>query len=153
MELIYCDGACKNNPGIGGWGVLINGDIRVGFASFEANTTNNIMELTAAIKGLEYFQSPTKICLRSDSKYLINGMSKWVFNWQKNGWKTASKKDVKNIELWKKLLLLAGKHNVTWEWVKAHAGIEGNEIADKLANRAIDLKKSVKIKNPTIDLL
>jgi len=140
MITIYTDGACSGNPGIGGWGIVIlelekepiflNGG--------EDNTTNNQMELTAAIQALKYFKEREKITLFTDSQYVKNGIESWINNWKKNGWKTASKKSVKNKELWVELDLLIAKHNVIWKWVKGHAGNLYNEKADLLARKYIE---------------
>ena len=140
MITIYTDGACSGNPGIGGWGIVIlelkkepkflNGG--------DDNTTNNQMELTAAIQALKYFNKREKITLFTDSQYVKNGIESWINNWKKNGWKTASKKPVKNKELWIELDLLITKHNVIWKWVKGHAGNLYNEKADLLARKYIE---------------
>ena len=140
MITIYTDGACSGNPGKGGWGVVIldeandpiflNGGID--------NTTNNRMELTAAINALSYFQETKEIKLITDSKYVKDGIQSWILNWKKNGWKTAAKKLVKNKELWIELDEMISKHEITWEWVKGHAGNVYNEKADYLARRYIE---------------
>ena len=131
---IYTDGACRGNPGIGGWGVLIEfGDISKEHFGGENNTTNNKMELKAAIEGLKLLKEPCNVNLTTDSKYVMQGITTWIDNW-----KNASKKDVKNKDLWIELDKYVSKHNVKWHWVKGHAGHEKNEIADALANKGID---------------
>ncbi len=123
MITIYTDGACSGNPGIGGWGVVIlekNKD-EIILNGGQNNTTNNRMELTAAIEALKYFQSKKDITLITDSKYVKDGIQLWIKNWRKNGWKTAAKKQVKNKELWMSLDVLIARHNINWEWVKVHA--------------------------------
>lgn len=141
MEIIkiYTDGACRGNPGNGGWGVyILNGEERDEIFGGKTVTTNNEMELTASIKGLEYFSNSSKIELFTDSKYVMDGITSWIHNWKKNGWKTASKKPVKNSSLWAELDKLNSFHDVNWNWVKGHSGDEGNDMADKLANQGID---------------
>ena len=138
MITIYTDGACSGNPGIGGWGAVIIKEKKITHLSGGLDeTTNNQMELTAAIKALEYFKEPEKISIHTDSKYVMNGIESWINNWKKNGWKTASKKPVKNVDLWKILDELAAKHDITWHWVKGHAGNVDNERADELARQGI----------------
>ena len=140
MITIYTDGACSGNPGIGGWGVVIiesNKDI-IFLNGGNDNTTNNRMELTAAIEALKYFQEKQNITLITDSKYVKDGIQSWIQNWKTNGWKTASKKPVKNKELWIELDELITTHNLTWEWVKGHAGTIHNEKADYLARKYIE---------------
>ena len=136
---IYTDGACRGNPGPGGWGVLIllEGE-EITLYGGENNTTNNQMEMMAAIKALEYFQETTAIKLVTDSSYLKDGIEKWIHGWKKNGWKTSAKKPVKNQELWMKIDVLNQFHEVQWKWVKGHSGHRENEIADLLANKGID---------------
>ena len=136
---IFTDGACKGNPGVGGWGALLqfNGKERELFGG-EKLTTNNRMELTGAIRALEALKRPCRIILHTDSKYVQQGISEWVHNWKKRGWKTADKKPVKNEDLWRRLDELAGIHHIQWVWVKGHAGHHGNERADKLANRGCE---------------
>jgi len=133
---IFTDGACKGNPGIGGWGVLLqyNGKERE-LCGGELQTTNNRMELTAAIQALAALKRPCRVILHTDSKYVQQGISEWVHNWKKRDWKTADKKPVKNEDLWRQLDEQAARHHVQWVWVKGHAGHDGNERADLLANR------------------
>ena len=136
---IYTDGACRGNPGRGGWGVfIINGQESKKIFGGKIETTNNEMELTAAIKGLESFNSPTDLDLYTDSKYVQNGITDWIDNWKKNGWLNASKKPVKNIELWKELDAMSKFHKVDWFWVKGHSNHRENDLADALANRGIE---------------
>ena len=139
MINIYTDGACSGNPGIGGWGVVIldNGK-EILLNGGEQNTTNNKMELTAAIKALEYFVQREDLIIHTDSKYVKDGIESWIINWKKNGWKTTAKKPVKNKEMWIALDELIKKHNINWEWVKGHAGNKHNEKADYLARRYIE---------------
>ena len=137
---IYTDGACSGNPGIGGWGavILIAGKKPVHLHGGANQTTNNQMELTAAIEVLKYFTTPQEITLFTDSKYMMNGIELWIFNWKKNGWKTASKKPVKNKILWEELDKQITKHEIKWNWVKGHAGNHHNEMADTLARKFIE---------------
>ena len=136
---IFTDGACRGNPGPGGWGVLIllEGE-EITLYGGENSTTNNQMEMMAAIKALEYFQEKKSIELVTDSSYLKDGIEKWIHSWKKNGWKTSAKKQVKNQELWMKIDVLNNFHEVQWKWVKGHSGHRENEIADLLANKGID---------------
>ena len=140
MITIYTDGACSGNPGVGGWGVVIIEDNKNEFFlnGGDKNTTNNKMELTAAIQALKTFEKESTITLITDSKYVKDGIQSWIENWKKNGWKTAAKKPVKNKELWIELDELIARHNITWEWVKGHAGNTHNENADYLARRYIE---------------
>ena len=144
----YTDGACSGNPGPGGWGVLLlakDGETTMKTRSLSggsAETTNNQMELTAAIMALEALQRPSSITIVTDSSYVKDGMTKWIFSWKKNGWKTAAKKAVKNEELWKKLDVATQRHEVSWEWIKGHAGHLENEEADELARNGMAPFKS-----------
>ena len=138
---IFTDGACRGNPGEGGWGAILQSDNHEKeINGYSENTTNNIMELTAVIKSLQALKKTCDVILTTDSKYVKNGITTWIHNWKKNGWKTASKKSVKNKELWILLDEECRKHKVTWEWIKGHSGHELNERADLLANLAIDNK-------------
>jgi ribonuclease HI len=131
---IFTDGACKGNPGPGGWGVVIrSGDREKELSGGELLTTNNRMELLAAIRGLEALKRPCEVRLYTDSIYVRDGISKWIHGWQKNGWRTADRKPVKNAELWQELLAATRPHRIEWHWVKGHAGHPENERADKLA--------------------
>ena len=137
--IIYTDGACRGNPGPGGWGALIRLDaIEKEIFGGQVDTTNNQMELTAAIEGLAALKERCSVELYTDSKYVMNGITQWIQNWKKNNWRTAAKKDVKNKELWQKLDQLISQHQVQWHWVKGHSGDAGNETADLLANKGID---------------
>ena len=134
---IATDGACKGNPGPGGWGALIrSGTSERELAGGEKLTTNNRMELTAAIEGLNALKRPCHVTLSTDSRYVMDGLTKWIKGWQKNGWKTAAKQPVKNADLWQALLAAAKPHRIEWLWVKGHAGHPDNERADKLASDA-----------------
>ncbi len=136
---IYTDGACRGNPGAGGWGVLlISGDKRKTLHGGEPETTNNRMELTAAIEALNALNGRRSVVLHTDSKYVLDGLTQWLPNWKSRGWKTSAKKPVKNKDLWQALDEAANKHQITWKWVKGHAGDPGNEAADELANKGID---------------
>ena len=136
---IYTDGACPGNPGPGGWGVLLrhNGHEKTLYGA-EAETTNNRMELMAAIKGLESLTRPCRVRLTTDSQYVMKGIQEWMANWKKRGWKTAAKKPVKNVDLWQRLDKATLEHDIEWAWVKGHSGHPENEQADALANQAID---------------
>ena len=132
---IYTDGACKGNPGVGGWGALLTSGEHVReLSGGEPDTTNNRMELLAVIRALEALKRPCRARVHTDSQYVQLGISRWIHGWKKNGWKTADKKPVKNAELWRELDALAGRHQIEWVWVKGHAGHAGNERADALAN-------------------
>ena len=137
--IIYTDGACRGNPGPGGWGALIKFDsAEKEIFGGQTDTTNNQMELSAAIEGLAILKEPCSVELFTDSKYVMDGITQWIQNWKKNNWRTAAKKDVKNKELWQKLDQLISHHQVQWHWVKGHCGDAGNETADLLANKGID---------------
>lgn len=136
---IFTDGACRGNPGPGGWGVLMRfGDEEKTLCGGEPETTNNRMELTAVIEGLAALKRPCEVTVTSDSTYVLKGIQEWMANWKKRGWKTASKQPVKNVDLWRKLDAVVGEHKIDWQWVKGHSGHRENEIADQLANRGID---------------
>ncbi len=131
---IYTDGACSGNPGPGGWGaILMSGPHRKEISGGEAVTTNNKMELMAAIEALTALKRPSEVALYTDSNYVKNGIQKWIHGWKRNGWRTADKKPVKNAELWQRLDELRARHDVEWHWVKGHAGHPENERADELA--------------------
>ena len=133
---IYTDGACKGNPGPGGWGAwLAYGAHEKELWGGEALTTNNRMELTAVIQALGSLKRPSRVAIYTDSEYVRNGITTWIHGWKQRGWKTADKKPVKNVELWQRLDALAAQHDVQWHWVRGHAGDPGNERADRLANR------------------
>ena len=135
---IYTDGACKGNPGIGGWGAILKyGNTIKEIKGFSKETTNNIMELTAVIKALESLNRTCKIIITTDSNYVKDGITDWIKNWKSNGWKTAKKQPVKNKELWVTLDKLVSEHDITWKWIKGHSGHPENERADELANEAI----------------
>ena len=136
---IYTDGACRGNPGIGGWGVLIEyEDFNKELFGGEKHTTNNKMELMAAIQGLEALNENCIVHLTTDSKYVMDGINSWIMNWKKNNWKNSQKQSVKNKDLWIKLDKLNEQHDVNWHWVKGHSGHPQNELADQLANKGID---------------
>jgi len=136
---IFTDGACRGNPGPGGWGVLMRfGGEEKTLCGGEPDTTNNRMELTAVIEGLAALKRPCEVTVTSDSTYVLKGIQEWMANWKKRGWKTASKQPDKNVDLWQKLDAVIGEHKIDWQWVKGHSGHRENEIADQLANRGID---------------
>tara|TARA_B100001750_G_C15316640_1_gene500035 strand:+ start:104 stop:538 length:435 start_codon:yes stop_codon:yes gene_type:complete len=136
---IYTDGACRGNPGPGGWGALmISSKHRKTIHGGETNTTNNRMELTAAIKALNALKGPRKVLLHTDSTYVMNGINDWLPRWKVRGWKTAAKKPVKNQDLWQALDEAIALHEIEWKWVRGHSGVPGNEEADALANQGID---------------
>jgi ribonuclease HI len=139
MVRIHTDGACRGNPGPGGWGaVLEQGAHRKTLHGGEQLTTNNRMELTAVIKALEALKRPCDVQLYSDSRYVLQGITEWLPNWKKNGWRTSARKPVMNSDLWQALDSAAARHQIKWHWVKGHSGDAGNEAADLLANRGID---------------
>ena len=136
---LFTDGACKGNPGAGGWGVLLRyGTHEKELFGGEAQTTNNRMELTAVLTGLKTLNRPCDEVICTDSQYVKNGMESWIHNWKKNGWKTASRQPVKNADLWQQLDEQVARHRVRWQWVKGHAGHAENERADALANRGAE---------------
>jgi ribonuclease HI len=136
---IYTDGACRGNPGPGGWGALLSsGEHRKELSGAEPLTTNNRMELTAVIRALEALKRPTEARIFTDSEYVRRGITAWVKSWKARGWKTADRKPVKNQDLWERLDQLAAGHRIEWRWVKGHSGVPGNERVDQLANEAID---------------
>lgn len=136
---IFTDGACRGNPGPGGWGVLLrSGAHEKKLYGGELHTTNNRMELMAAIKGLEELKRTCKVIVTTDSQYVRKGITEWIHNWKKSNWRGSSKKPVKNADLWQRLDALASKHHVEWHWVKGHSGHVENELADELANQGID---------------
>jgi ribonuclease HI len=140
---IFTDGACSGNPGPGGWGaVMRSGPHEKELYGYEPATTNNRMELMAAIKSLEALKRPSKVAITTDSSYVRDGITTWIHNWKKNGWRTSDKKPVKNAELWKRLDELRIQHKVEWHWVKGHAGHPENERADELARRGIKEARS-----------
>ena len=135
---IYTDGACKGNPGVGGWGVLLMHDGRTReLRGGEPHTTNNRMELIAVIRALEALKRGTRVRLHTDSQYVQLGISKWIRDWKQRGWRTADRKPVKNVDLWRRLDELAGGHEIEWIWVRGHRGNFGNERADELANLGV----------------
>lgn len=136
---IFTDGACRGNPGPGGWGAVLRcGEHQKELYGGEPNTTNNRMELMAAIRALESLSKSCKVALTTDSVYVRSGITEWVHKWKKNGWKTAARKPVKNVDLWQRLDQAAQSHEISWHWVKGHSGHPENERADQLANQAVD---------------
>jgi ribonuclease HI len=140
---IYTDGACRGNPGPGGWGALLTfGEHVKELSGAEALTTNNRMELTAVIRALEALKRPSKLRVFTDSEYVRRGITEWLRGWKARGWKTADRKPVKNQDLWERLDALAAGHEIEWRWVKGHSGNPGNERVDQLANEAIDAMRA-----------
>lgn len=140
---LFTDGACRGNPGPGGWGVLLRyGEVERELYGYQAATTNNQMEMMAAIQGLEALKEPCEVVLTTDSRYVLQGMTEWLAGWKRKGWKNASGQPVKNQELWQRLDVAARPHTIKWRWVKGHTGHVENERVDALANRAIDEKKA-----------
>ena len=136
---LYTDGACRGNPGPGGWGAYLEyGTAQKKLKGYAEETTNNRMELTAVIQGLRALTRTCDVELKTDSKYVLQGVNEWLPGWKRNGWKTAAKKPVKNVDLWQALDTEVSRHAIEWQWVKGHSGIPGNELADQLANEAID---------------
>ncbi|HET6724766.1 MAG TPA: ribonuclease HI [Gammaproteobacteria bacterium] len=151
--VIYTDGACRGNPGPGGWGALLSANGREkALYGGEPQTTNNRMELTAAIEALKALKKPCEVAFYTDSKYVRDGITSWLANWKRRGWKTAARTAVKNADLWRELDAQASRHDIEWHWVKGHAGTPGNERADALANKGIDEMQAVlaepRIPNP-----
>jgi ribonuclease HI len=140
---IYTDGACRGNPGPGGWAALLSfGETEKELAGAEALTTNNRMELTAVIRALEALKRPSEVRVLTDSEYVRKGITEWVKNWKARGWRTADRKPVKNQDLWERLDALSAGHRIEWKWVKGHSGVPGNERVDQLANEAIDAMRA-----------
>jgi ribonuclease HI len=136
---MFTDGACRGNPGKGGWGVLLRyGDAEKQLYGGDPETTNNKMELTAVIRGLEALKKSSQVIITTDSRYVLEGITEWLPGWKKRHWKTAGKKPVKNQELWQRLDELVNRHDIEWHWVKGHSGHPENELADQLANQGID---------------
>ncbi|HET7633236.1 MAG TPA: ribonuclease HI [Burkholderiales bacterium] len=148
---VYTDGACKGNPGVGGWGALLeyDGTLRELYGG-EPLTTNNRMELTAVIRALEALKRSCRVRLHTDSQYVQQGISSWIHNWKRRGWRTADRKPVKNADLWRRLDELAGNHDVEWIWVRGHAGHRGNEHADRLANRGVESVRDQTMKSECV---
>lgn len=142
--VMHTDGACRGNPGPGGWGVVLDarGQSRT-LNGFEPDTTNNRMELTAVIEGLRALNRPCRVELVTDSTYVMHGVTQWMDNWKRNGWKTAARKPVKNVDLWQMLDAEVQRHEIDWRWVRGHTGNAGNELADQLANQAIDASVAI----------
>jgi ribonuclease HI len=136
--IVHTDGACSGNPGPGGWGAILKfGDVEKELSGGEANTTNNRMELLAAISALEALKRQAQVDIYTDSQYVRGGITGWIFGWKKNGWRTADRKPVKNVDLWQRLDAALGEHQVKWHWVKGHAGHAENERADELARKGL----------------
>ena len=138
---MFTDGACSGNPGPGGWAAIVipaDGGDHVELSGGEKLTTNNHMELKAVVEALRALKQPSEVTIHVDSSYVMNGMKTWIIGWKRNGWKTASKQPVKNVDLWQELDAEVAKHTVRWVWVKGHAGDPGNEAADVLANKGVD---------------
>lgn len=141
---IWTDGACKGNPGLGGWGALLRHGVREkAICGGEANTTNNRMELMAVIEALKALKRPCQVRVHTDSQYVQKGMNEWLPGWKARGWRTADKKPVKNADLWQELEQQAAKHELTWLWVRGHAGDPGNERADQLANEGVEIARQL----------
>jgi len=139
--VIYTDGACKGNPGEGGWGAILEFTNETNkIYGYQESTTNNRMEIVAAIEAIKLVKEESDIIIYTDSKYLMNGINTWIHSWKKNNWKTSGNKNVKNVDLWKAIDELNSKHSIKWNWVKGHSGNPGNEMADDLANLAISSK-------------
>jgi ribonuclease HI len=140
---LHTDGACRGNPGPGGWAAVLQaGDRERELYGYEPETTNNRMELMAVIRGLEALKRPCRVCIVTDSQYVMKGVTEWMAAWKRRGWRTADRKPVRNVDLWQRLDSALARHDVRWEWVRGHTGQAGNERADALANRAIDEERA-----------